>query len=206
MRPVPASVLLAASALLTASCSFFDPRDPDAPDPDTGAPWQQPTSPATVVINLTNGLEYLDLDNCMDCCDTSFTFLADPLDIDEYGGSWNFEDWDYGVEQNTLDNIFAAVVGSGYPADSLLSVTMTAVSGYPDPAAPTDSAEIWRDYEIVIAGSEYGGWDRPALGRTRLSLVEDDFGLWYLTAWEDIRPEDYTGDHWTWGVVKAGYR
>jgi len=207
MRPHARSAFLAASVLLAAACSFFDPRTPEDPDPHSDIPWIQPTSPANVVTNLENALEGRSISYCMNCCDTSFTFVADPLDVEEYGGSLEFDDWDYYVEQNTLGNIFASVVGSGYPEDSLVSVTMGMVPEYPDPAAPDSVADIWRDYEIVCAGGEWGGWDRPALGRARLTMLEDDFGLWRISAWEDIRPEDYHGDtNRTWGYVKATYR
>jgi hypothetical protein len=206
MRPCTAYAFLAASILLAVACSFFDPRTPDAPDPGD-ITWQQPTSPSLVVQNLVNSMEGRSASFCMNCCDSSYMFIADPSDSVEFIlWGWVFADWNYDVEYNTLQNIFAAVVGSGYPEDSLVSVTMTPVSGYPDPAAPSDSADVWRDYSIVCAGSEYGGWDRPALGRVRFSMVEDDFGLWWISTWEDIRPEDYSGENWTWGVIKAGYR
>jgi hypothetical protein len=205
MRPVSASAILAASILLAAACSFFDPRTPDDPDPGDII-WQQPTSPSLVVQNLVNSMEGMSAPFCMNCCDSSYMFIPDPSDTAEFGGSYEFDNWNFDVEANTLQNIFAAVVGSGYPDDSLVSVTMSMVPGYPDPAAPTDSADVWRDYSIICAGSEFGGWDRPALGRARLSMIEDEYGLWSITTWEDIRPEDYSGDNFTWGVIKAGYR
>lgn len=206
MRTRSRTSLLVLALVLSAACSFFDPRDPADPDPGGDIPWTQPFSPSTVVINWVNSMEGRDVDYCMNCCDTSYAFLADPLDIEEYGGSYNFADWDYYVEQNTLGNIFAAVQGSGYPDDSLVSVTMTAVPGYPDPAAPDSITDIWRDYVIILAGSEDGGWDRPAMGRVRFTMVQDEVGLWRMSAWEDIRPEGYTGDNFTWGRVKVTYR
>lgn len=192
--------------LLLLSCSFFDPRSPEDPNPGEDIPWIQPFAPSTVVVNLTNALEGLSVPMCMACCDSSYMFIADVADTAEFSGSWNFSDWDYQVEQNTLGNIFSAVVGSGFPDDSLLSVTMIYVSELPDPAAPSDSTEIWRDYEIVAAGSEYCGWDKPALGRVMFLMVEDGYGLWTIKRWYDYRPEGYTGENYTWGVSKATYR
>lgn len=103
-------------------------------------------------------------------------------------------------------NIFNAVQVSGMPEDSLISVTMSVVSSLPDPVAPIDSAEIWRDYEIVAAGSDYCGWDSPAKGRVMFLMVEDMYGLWSMKNWYDYRPDDYTGEFYTWGVSKATYR
>ncbi len=193
--------------LALAACSFFEPREPEDPDPDPGISWQTPYSPATVMSNLGNAMEGRSISLTMACFDTSYAFLPDDADTAEFGGSWDFGDWDYQVEQNTLMNIFAAVETSGLPEDSLVSVELTDVPGLPDPAAPTDSAEIWRDYAIVLAGSgEYGGWESPAEGRTMLLMVEDEYGLWSVALWEDYRPEGYTGERYTWGVVKATYR
>ncbi len=206
MKYILFAVVLLGSIILV-SCSFFDPRDPADPDPGDDIPWQQPFAPSTVMLNLENALEGRFIHLSMACFDASYEFLADPADTSEFGGSWDFHDWDYDVEQNTLMNIFAAVVGSGYPDDSLISVTLNYVSEYPDPAAPADSAEIWRDYEIVIAGGgEYGGWDRPAVGRARVKMIEDEYGLWSIISWQDFRPEGYSGENYTWGVVKATYR
>ena len=201
-------LIATAVVLLAVSCSFFDPREPSDPDPGDDIPWQTPSTPSIVMVNLENALEGRSISLSMACFDPGYEFLADPSDISEFGGSWDFLDWDYDVEQNTLTNIFAAVVGSGYPEDSLVSVTMSVPSQYPDPAVPQDTVEIWRDYEIALAGSgEYGGWDHPAKGRTRVIMIEDeDYGLWSIISWQDIRPEGYTGENLTWGVVKATYR
>jgi hypothetical protein len=188
------------------SCSFFEPREPEDPDPGDEIPWQQPFAPSTVVINLENAMEGRSVAITMACCDTSYTFMADGADTTEFGGSWNFSNWNYQVEQDVLMSIYNSVQGSSLPEDSLLSVTMTEVSSLPDPVAPADSAEIWRDYEIVAAGSDYCGWDRPAIGRVKFFMVEDTYGLWYIKTWYDYRPDSYTGDNYTWGVAKATYR
>ena len=201
-------ILLSISVLLlTASCSFFNPRDPQDPNPGDDITWYQPYAPSTVIVNLSNSFEGRSIAMYMACCDSSYMFLADDADTTQFGGSWDFSNWDYEVEQNTLLNIFAAVAGSGFPDDSLASFSMNVVSGLPpDPAAPSDSAEIWRGYEIVAAGSAYCGWDNPARGWVMFLMVEDDYGLWSIKRWFDYRPEDYTGEHFTWGVAKATYR
>ncbi|MCK4505205.1 MAG: hypothetical protein KAW14_06285 [Candidatus Aegiribacteria sp.] len=190
--------------LLTVSCSFFDPRDPQYPNPGDDIPWYQPYAPSTVVLNLSNSFKGRSISMFMACCDSSYMFLADDVDIAEFGASWDFSNWDYEVEQNTVLNIFAAVEGSGFPDSIKASFIMNTVTGLPDPAAPSDSAEIWRDYEIVAAGSEYCGWDNPARGRVMFLMIEDIYGLWSIKKWFDYRPEDYT--EYTWGVAKATYR
>ncbi len=196
--------LLALSAAV--SCSFFDPRDPADPDPGSEIPWQQPYAPATVVINLENAMEGRSIAITMACCDSTYMFIADGADIAEFGGSWDFSNWDYNVEQNTMMNLYYAVQDSLLPDDSLISVTMTSIDSLPDPVAPVDSAEIWRDYEIIAAGSNYCGWDNPAKGSVMFLMLEDNYGLWTMKRWYDYRPYDYTGDFYTWGVAKATYR
>lgn len=191
--------------LLAVSCSFFDPRDPQYPNPGDDIPWYQPYAPSTVVLNLSNSFKGRSISMFMACCDSSYMFLAADADIAEFEGS-DFSNWDYEVEQNTVLNIFAAVEGSGFPDSTKASCIMNTVNGLPDPAAPSDSAKIYRDYEIVAAGSEYCGWDNPARGRVMFLMIEDNYGLWSIKRWFDYRPEDYTGDYYTWGVAKASYR
>ncbi|MCK5117824.1 MAG: hypothetical protein KAR44_14610, partial [Candidatus Aegiribacteria sp.] len=107
--------LLALSTVL--SCSFFEPRDPADPDPGGEIPWQQPYTPATVVINLENAMEGRSIAMTMACCDSSYMFVADGADIAEFGGSWDFSNWDYDVEQNTMMNVFNAAQASLLPED-----------------------------------------------------------------------------------------
>ena len=187
------------------SCSFFEPRDPAEPDPDGGIPWQQPYAPATVVINLENAMEGRSIGMTMACCDSSYMFIADGADIAEFTG-WNFSDWDYEVEQNTMMNLYYAVQDSFLSDDSLFSVTMTSIDSLADPVYPEDSATIYRDYEIIAAGIENCGWDNPAKGRVMFIMVEDNYGLWSMKRWYDNRPDDYAGELFTWGRVKVTYR
>ncbi len=199
-------VLSVIAALAVTSCSFFEPRDPEDPDPGEAIPWQQPYSPSTVVVNLENSLEGRSIAMTMACCDSSYMFVADGADTTDFGGSWNFGNWNYQVEQNTLMNIYNFVSGSGLPEDSLVYVVMNFVPEIPDPVAPTDSADIWRDYEIVVAGSDYAGWENSARGRVKFLMVEDTYGLWSIRRWFDNRPDGYTVEHYTWGVAKATFR
>ena len=203
-RFVFALCILALSAPL--SCSFFEPRDPADPDPGGGIPWQQPYAPATVVINLENSMEGRSIPMYMACCDSSYMFIADGADTTEFASSWNFNDWDYDVEQNTMMNVYNAAEGDTLPEDSLISVTMNTVSGKPDPIDPSDSVEIYRDYEIIAAGSEYCGWENPAKGRVMFLMVEDNYGLWSMKRWYDNRSDPHDPDFSTWGVVKAAVR
>ncbi len=188
------------------SCSFFDPRDPAYPDPGSEIPWQQPYSPATVVINLENSMEGRSIYMTMACCDSAYMFIANGADTTEFSNRWTFSDWDYDVEQNTMMNLYYAVQDTLLPDDSLISVTMSSIDSLPDPVAPADSAEIWRDYEIVAAGLDSCGWERPAKGLVMFLMVENTYGLWSMQYWYDYRPYDYTGELLTWGVVKATVR
>ncbi|OPL19985.1 MAG: hypothetical protein AVO35_00575 [Candidatus Aegiribacteria sp. MLS_C] len=196
------TLLLAAMS----SCSLFEPREPEDPDPGGEITWQQPYAPQTVVLNLENAMEGRSISMTMACCDSSYLFIADGADTTEFGGSFDFSGWTYDVEQNTLMNIYNFVQGSGLSEDSLVSVIMNVVPELPDPVAPSDSATLWRDYEIVAAGSEYAGWDSPASGRVEFKMVEDVYGLWSIGRCNDYRPDGYTGENYTWGVAKASFR
>jgi len=199
-------VLLTMVLTAVISCSFFDPRDPADPDPGGEIPWQQPYAPSTVVINLENAMEGRSIAMTMACCDSSYMFIADGSDTTEFAGRWEFSNWDYEIEQNTMMNIYYAVQDSLLPDDSLISVTMNTILSLPDPVYPVDSAEIWRDYEIVAAGLDSCGWERPAKGRIMFLMLEDTYGLWSMKRWYDYRPDVYTGEFLTWGVVKATVR
>jgi len=197
-----ALAVLCLSAAVLLSCSLFDPRDPEDPD-DTPPFWQYPYNPAIVMLNVHGSMEARSITLYMACMDTSFTFLADPADTSEWGGSWEFGDWDYYVEQSTMGNIFA--LQDTLYGDTLVAVAFTGVEGYPDPPAPVDSATIWRDYTVVVAPSIWGPYGNPARGRARITMVESSTSTWSIRLWEDFRPEFPDTSH-TLGVLKASYR
>ena len=142
----------------------------------------------------------------MACCDSTYMFIADGADIAEFGASWNFSDWDYEVEQNTMMNVFNAAQASLLPEDSLISVTMNIIPSLADPIDPSDSVEIYRDYEIIAAGSEQCGWEYPAKGQVMFFMVQDNYGLWSMKRWYDNRSNPHMPEFSTWGVVKAAVR
>lgn len=153
--------------------------------------------------NIDGSLEALSITLYTASLDTSFVFVPDAADSVEFGGSYDFSSWDYADEQNTITNLFAQVA----PEDSVIVVEFSSVEGYPDPPAPADSATIWRDYEIVIAGSGFAEWENPLRGRARITLKESSTATWAVSLWEDFRPGDYSpGEEYTWGYAKAYYR
>jgi len=209
LRAIPPSVpALGAAALLAAAfaagCSMFEPRTPEDPA-EGGSYWQYPSAPSIVMNNLDGSMEARSITLYMTAFDESFAFLADPADTAEFP-SLEFGSWDFYAEQNTLSNMFASVQGSGAPEESLIAVTFMPIEGYPDPPAPVDSAEIWRSYFIQIAGSEYGSWSNPCIGKACITMIEDESSMWSISVWEDYRPDDYVPGIYTWGVVKAPYR
>ena len=125
--------------------------------------------------------------------------------VDSEFSAMDFSNWDYEVEQNTMMNLFYAAQDSLLPEDSLISVTMTPTS-VSDPISPVDTALIYRDYEIVVAGSEYCGWEKPAKGLVMFLMVEDNYGLWSMKCWYDYRSDPHIPEFNTWGVVKAAVR
>ncbi len=204
-----APILLVCAILLQApGCSLFDPREPEDPG-EVQDPTQPPTSPSMVMYNLDLALEARSITIYSACLDTSFVFTADPADAVEYGGSpWNydFDAWDYDAEFTSVYNLLASTSGDSLPEDSLVVAYFSLVPGYSDPPAPMDSAVIWREYSIVVAGSEHAGWENPAVGQARITMVEDASSYWYISRWEDFRLEEYPEGACTWGVAKAPYR
>ena len=76
-------------------------------------------------------MEGRSIANTMACCDSSYMFIANGADIAEFGVSWDFSNWDYDVEQNTMMNVFNAAQASLLPEDSLISVAMNITSTLP---------------------------------------------------------------------------
>ena len=81
------SPFFAAALLILASCSLFDPRDPQEPS-QGGVVWETPTNPDLVVENMQSALAGKSV-LYLDCLDDSFVFYADtndsPVAYDERG-------------------------------------------------------------------------------------------------------------------------
>jgi len=197
---------LALAIAVALSCSLFDPRSPQYPE-EPPYQWYDPYFPSTVLANMKSTFEAHHM-AYMQCFDSTFVFVADPQDTLEYGGGLQFGDWDYDVEYYVMDAMFgvAASAASSYPEDSLASLTLIPMPEYPDEPAPADSTTVYREYEIVIAGSPWCGWDNPATGYAQIYLIETSYGLWYVSRWEDFRVESSGDSLYTWGVAKANYR
>ncbi|MEA3265515.1 MAG: hypothetical protein U9P42_01040 [Candidatus Fermentibacteria bacterium] len=193
LRLIFATVL---TALVFFSCSFFEPRVPEDPS-NAGVVWLSPTSPDIVVENMRsalNGRSALYLD----CLTESFVFYADTNDINNYP-SYNFSDWTKTVENSTVTALYSQV-----PVDSTVTSEFTMDISHPDPAAPTDSATIYRLYSITIPQTFHSGTGSPAVGIAEFHMVEDSVGLWAVQEWRDVRHEETS---WaTWAVAKAYYR
>lgn len=199
--------LIVMAVLLPGACSVFQPRDPEDPNPDPGFQWQVPTHPSIVASNLQNSITALSINHYMQCFHDDFVFLADPLDVSDPGFQvLDFSNWDRSAELGTVSSIFYQAMASGLPEDSLSYALFMQDVNNPDIPAPVDTTIIYRDYVIVAAQTEGSGWDRPAMGRATITMVDDGFGLWSILIWEDERVKDYSGENYTWGVAKAFYR
>jgi hypothetical protein len=202
-----AACLVVALCFTVLSCSLFDPRSPENPE-EAPYLWYDPYFPSTVLANMKSTFQVHHM-AYMQCFDSTFVFLADPQDTIEYGGGGlEFGNWDFDIEYVVMDAMFgaAASAAGSFPEDSLASLMLNPMSEFPDEPAPADSTVVYREYEIVIAGSLVCGWDNPATGYARIYLIESEFGLWHVSSWEDYRLESSGDSLNTWGVAKANYR
>jgi len=200
------AILLTVLVMLSA-CSVFEPREPEDPDPNPPVVWQTPTQPSIVISNLQNSLNGLSLGYYNSCFHDDFVFTADPLDVSDPGfQGLDFSNWTKDVESQTVSSIIYQAQASGAPSDSLSQAYFNTDAQHPDPSVHYDSVTIYHHYYIVAAGTLGCGWDRAAMGSAWITLVADEFGLWSIRDWDDIRVPYYTGDHYTWGVAKALYR
>lgn len=192
-RLISATVL---TALVFSSCSLFEPRVPEDPS-NAGVVWLAPTSPDIVVENMQSALSGSSA-LYFDCLTESFVFYADTSDINNYS-SYNFSDWNKTVETSTVTAMYGQV-----PVDSTITSDFQLDMSHPDPVAPTDSATIYRLYNITVPQTQHSGTGSPAVGIVEFHMVEDSIGLWAVQEWHDVRHED---TNWaTWAVAKAFYR
>ncbi|MCK5130567.1 MAG: hypothetical protein KAR40_00265 [Candidatus Sabulitectum sp.] len=183
-------------ALAFSSCNLFEPRIPERPT-NAGVVWVVPTSPDIVVVNMQSALNGKSA-LYMECFTEFFVFYADTNDINDYP-TYNFSAWTKIEESNTVTALFAVA-----PADSTITAQFLIDMSNPDPAAPTDSATIYRGYTITVPQSYHSGTGTPAVGIAELHMVEDSDGLWAIREWYDVRHEEAS---WvTWAVAKAYYR
>ena len=188
-----------------AACSLFEPREAEPPSQSNDR-WQPPYSPQAVVNNIAWNLEDRNIFNYTNCLDTSFVFTPDPADVSEFGGSYDLSDWSYSDEQVNIQQLFVTAEGdTTLPEDSLVSVIMTSVAGYPDEPVPSGSTDVYREYYVFFAGSSFCSESLPGRGIARLSMLEDEFGLWWVYHWEDNRPES-PDSSFTFALVKAERR
>jgi len=192
-RIISATVL---TALVFTSCSLFEPRVPEDPS-NSGVVWLSPTSPDIVVENMQSALNGRSA-LYFDCLTESFVFYADTNDINSYP-SYNFNDWSKTVETSTVTAMYGQV-----PVDSTVTSEFQIDVSHPDPAAPADSATIYRLYNITIPQTFHSGTGSPAVGIAEFHMVEDSIGLWAVREWRDVRHPETS---WaTWAVAKAYYR
>ena len=191
-------IILILVVLVFSSCDLFDPRVPEDPS-NAGVVWQDPTSPDIVVENIQSALNGKSL-LYLDCFDESFVFYADTNDINDYA-AYIFSDWTKTVENNTVSSLFAVV-----PQDSTIQANFVIDPAHQDPAAPVDSAVIYREYSISVPESQHSGTGTPAVGLAELHMIENVDGLWSVSEWHDLRHQDESLGWVTWAVAKAYYR
>ncbi len=180
------------AVLLFSSCSLFDPRVPEDPS-NSGIVWKDPTSPDIVMENLKAALDGSSM-QYIDCFNETFVFYADTNDINEYP-TLNFDDWVKIVESDVITQLYTIA-----PHDTLITAEFLLDLEHPDPAAPTDSATIYREYYIDVVSAMH----TPSAGIAEIHLLEKSNGFWYIEEWHDVRLE--ASIFVTWAVMKAAYR
>lgn len=200
-RKILSTILIIAAA----SCSLFEPREPESPT-ENPSYWVQPTTPQAVLSNLENNLEDRNITNYINCLDSEYLFIPDPVDLAEFGGLLPIDTLDRSQDNQLISQVFADAFVAGQAdttlPDSSLIIVSLILDGQ-DPPLSGDSTELLRDYDIYLAGNGYCDSAHHCLGTAKFYLRADSLvGLWAIYRWEDNRPEE-SDTTYTLGVAKS---
>ncbi len=158
--------------------------------------WEQPVSPHNVLLNFKNAYEEQSIENYLQSLDSTFVFEADPFEREGTSGDI-YENWDFEVEAEVTRSLFTTFsLGS-------IRLDFIDIADKPDPPDPSISTIIYREYVLSINDQNSSiPPTNPAQGTAILTLIENEYGFWQISYWEDSRTED-TID---WGAVKGEFR
>ena len=183
MNPERIYRLILCISLISAGCSFFEPRESEPPSGREGR-WDEPVSPGIVISNLNYAFQDENIEDYMSAFTSQFLFLADERDtlLFEPG---TFTDWGFSIEEEVTGRIFAEAY----------SINLTFSDSLVDSTA--DLAHFYENYEFTVSAESqvYGK------GLALFSLSRGEDGYWAIYEWQDFKKD--TTD---WGFLKGIHR
>ncbi|UCG52634.1 MAG: hypothetical protein JSW58_03540 [Candidatus Latescibacterota bacterium] len=178
---------VALTLLLCTGCGIFETRDPEPPGGDT-TPWNPPTVPSIVFINMENGLEDGTGVNYEKSLADDFTFVAMPGDKDKLGEGV-YQNWTKEVEVGVTQQILAAA--------SAIQVSFL----NPEQKVDDDPfATFEAPYEFEITDTQ--NQKTTYKGKARFEMQRLSQG-WHLIKWEDLEGVEGFA---TWGYLRGTTR
>ncbi len=181
---IGAGVILSGLTLLGIACGLFKVREPEGGGPGPQVPWQIPTEPHTVLVNLKATTDLGSITNFERefTTDPAYAFRFDPFQAIGQDTVW---DRDRDIQALT------ALLASRGP----ITLTWT----------PTDSGSIGSDrfyrnlgYRLAIQRSSSDTSHAVILGNCNLYLTLQGTN-WMVRRWEDLQSGDYSQ---TWGWAR----
>jgi len=172
----------------------FSTREPEEPQSKQSS-WIQPTSPATVLVNLKNAISEKNKNNLLRCLsDTSatpksFRYVADPAVASAFPGL--FRSWGKPEEENYLNQLLSFV-----PADSIMRLELVPMRE----TTEADSVILLQEYNLRVGHTaETSECPRRMRGQVEFRLSRSSEDLWSIHRWSDLA----TGAEPTWSDLRA---
>jgi hypothetical protein len=181
--------MLILGAGLLASCSLFEPRNPEEPNAEGGT-WFQPDTPERVAENVQNAIAEMSEQNYIRSLSDAFTFEPALSAQAREPSLWS--NWGRAEEETYFNRLrTAAEPFSGHSLE-LLDVSRSVISD--------DRFVLDAGYLLTVHHSRVDE-DIPTevQGRLIWEVVQGSDGLWQLHRWTD---QDQ-GSNASWSDIKA---
>jgi hypothetical protein len=184
-------VVLIAIALIGASCSIFDTRDPEPPS-QSGSDFTPPNLPTDVITNLKNAIAQKNTVNYLRCfadstsIDVPFHFTPSATANTSYPGV--FDGWTKSKEESFIKDLV-----SHKPSPTSYSNLLTIGDQY----VPQSDATIFTASYVFSFDTDDPNFPQSARGRMQFILQRDRNSFWVITDWTDSPEIDsvYTWSH-----------
>ncbi len=179
--------------VLTPACDTFSVREAEKPT-GTVTVFEVPREPEIVLSNLINVMRNLDAINYEELFSNDFVFIPDARDVQDFDNYYPgvLTEWGRDVEIR---------VGNQLLDPGRTQLIWLAFTSDPNVIEDTDTSYVvQQDYELTVVGEEWEIFEGTSIFSIHLELD----GLWYISKWEDFRPEEKPErSSGTWGILKG---
>ncbi|MGQ9819129.1 MAG: hypothetical protein ACUVQ1_04305 [Candidatus Kapaibacteriales bacterium] len=164
------------SIFLFFSCSLFQTRNPEEPEPGNQS-FPPAVSPQIAVDNFVKSFSQKNIVAYFNCFsdEPKFQFVPSSDALNIYPGI--FENW--GIEEEKLfaTNLFNKFLDGTYPVLVLSNTNYNSTN--------PDSTLFFSDYKIEINSTEIS-INQNYIGKLQFTLVQNNKGIWAISRWIDF--------------------